>query len=133
MNLPSVKVINDYMTLFSAFYHPYISLNIPISPRNPITFSTSQSFLSSVFKKFYPGYCIFFLLSLHWGQSCRQCFIANLWFQHVAFPHVGGWLFHDIKYPWVNLVFPIRILISLTSYCLKMLWALTLSRMCGLM
>ena len=120
---------NDLL-ISSASCHFYISSNIPISLRNLIIFSTSQSFV--VMSLCHSGYC-FFLLSLHWGQSCRQFFIVRLWFPLAAFPHVGCWLFFDIKWPWVSLVCPIRILFSLTSYCLQLLWALSHSAMCGLM
>ena len=71
----------------------------------------------------------FFMLFFHWGQSCWQSFIVWLSILHVAFPHVGCWLFLDIKCPWVSLVCPIRILLNLTSYCQQLLRALSHSSM----
>ena len=96
-------------------YSIYISLNISVSFRNLVIFSTSQWFPSSALKS--PWILNFFLLSLHWGQSCIQCFIISLWFLHATFLQVGG-SFLDIKCPWVSLECPICILLSLTSYCL---------------
>ena len=62
-----------------------------------------------------------------------QCFIVSLWFPHAAFQHVGCWLFLDIKCQEVSLVYPIRIFLSLTTYYIQLLWALSYSLMCGLM
>ena len=69
----------DLVSLLSSLY--FISL------KNLIIFSTSHSFSSSVLMS--PWILCFFLLSLHWEQSCRQCIIVRLWFLHAAFPHVG--------------------------------------------
>ena len=109
------------------FFSFYISLNISVSLRNLIIFSASQLFYSSVLMS--PQILYFFLLSIHWGQFCRQCFIVNL-----RFLHAGCCSFLDIKCPWVNLVCPIRCLCSpciflrlqLTSVALL----LSLSRCC---
>ena len=77
----------------------------------------------------HPGYCIFFLLSFHQGQFCRQCFFRLF----VAFLHVGCWLFLHIICLSVSLVCPISILLNLTSYCLQLLCALSYSSMLVLM
>ena len=79
-----------------------------------------------------PWILYFFLLSLHWGESCRQCFIVSIWFSHAVFLQVGGGSFLDIKCPWVSLVCPIRILLSWTSYYLQLLYELFHSSMRGL-
>ena len=94
------------------FFSFYISSNIFVSLKNLIIFSTSQLFSSSVLMS--PWILYFFLLALYWRQFCRQCFIVSLWFQHAAFLHVSC-SFFDIKCPWVNIVSPIRIPLSLTS------------------
>ena len=83
------------MLTSSTSCHHYISSNIPISLRNFIIFSTSQSFLSSVLIS--PWIFCFFLLFLHWPQTCRQYFIVSLWFLHAAFSHISSWLFLDIN------------------------------------
>ena len=127
MNLPSVKVIYDYKKMLSVYWshqlsiQVYISSNISTPLKNLIIFSTSQCpyvTLDIVFLSAVP------LL----GQSYRQCFIVSL-----CFLHVGCWLFLDINCLWVSLVCPIRILLSLTSYCLQLLWEFSHSLMCGLM
>ena len=88
----------DLVSLLSSLYF----LKHPISIRNLIIFSTSESFPSSVLMS--PWILCFFLLSLHQGQSCIKCFIASLQFPHAAFLHVCCQLFHDIKCLWVSLV-----------------------------
>ena len=100
MSLPSFKVIHDYKIMLSVSCQASIILYFlknPIPLRNLIIIFNSQSFLSSVLISLLD--ICFFLLFLHWGQSCRQCFIISLWF-----PNVGGCSFLDIKCPWVNLV-----------------------------
>ena len=61
---------HDDLVSYSSFY---ISSNISVSFRNLI-FSTSQLFPSSAFKS--PWILYFLLLSLHWGQFCRQFLIV---------------------------------------------------------
>ena len=112
------------------FFSFYISSNISVSLRNLIIFSTSQLFSSSNIMSHWILH--FFLLSLHWRQSCRQCFIVSIWFPHAAFLQVGGGSFLDIRCLWVSLECPICILLSLTSYCLQLLYALSHSLMHGL-
>ena len=85
-----VKVAVFSMLISSAIHYFYISSNISISLRNSIISSTSQFFHSSVLMS--PCTLCFFLLFLHWGQSCRQCFIDSIWF-----PQVGCWSFLVIK------------------------------------
>ena len=101
----------------------------PYSLKKPHNFSTSQSFPSSILMS--PWILCFFLLSFHWGQSCKQCFIINLLFPHAAFPHISGCLFLNIKCPWVNLVCSMCILLGLTSYYLQLFWELSHSSMCS--
>ena len=77
-SLPSVKVINDLrhclvLADLLALCHHYISSNVPLFLRNLLS-STSHSFPCSFLRS--PWILCFFLLSLHWGQSCGQCFIA---------------------------------------------------------
>ena len=118
-------VSKSSMTIRHCFWHSdlvsypsfYISSNISIS----------QVFLSSTLMS--PWILYFFLLSLHQGQPCRKCFIVGVWSPHAAFLHVGGFSFFDIECAWVNLVCPIRILLSLTLYCLQLLYALSHSSM----
>ena len=123
MTIGQCLMLADLVSLLSSLY--FLSL------RNLIIFSISHSFPSSVLKS--PWILCFFLLSVHWGQTCRQCFIVNLWFPQAAFLHVGCYSFIDIKGQWINLVFPIHILLSLTSYCLQLLYAFSHSLMRGLM
>ena len=99
---------------YSSFY---ISLNIFVSLRNFIIYSTSHLFPNIALMS--PWILYFFLLSFHMEQSCRQCFIVSIWFPHAAFLQVGGGSFLDIKCLWVSLVCPICILLSLTSYFLQ--------------
>ena len=111
-----LKIVYLVILLSSLYFlkHPYL----PKEPHPSIT--TSQSFPSVLMSLWI---LCFFLFSLHWGQCCRQCFIVRFWFPHAAFSHVGCWLFLDIKYPWVSLECLIHILLSLTLYCLQLLWA----------
>ena len=82
-------------------HQPFINSNIPIPLKNLIFFSTSKSFPSSVLMSSW--ILCFFLLSLHWGQSCRQCFIVSPWFPHTAFTLVGCWLFINIIFEvWIE-------------------------------
>ena len=94
-----------------SFFSFYISSNISVS-------STSQFFPCSALKS--PCILHFFLLSLHWGQSCRQCFIVSLCSPHSAFLQAGGCSFLDIKCLWVSLICPVRVLLNFTSYCLQL-------------
>ena len=48
---------------------------------------------------------VFFLVSLQWGKSTRQCLIVSVWFLHAAF---GQWyfkLFYCIKFIIIGLQF----------------------------
>ena len=76
---------------------------------------------------------VFFFAVPPLRQSCRQYFIVSFWFPHIAFLHVIGWLFFDIKCLWVSLVCPIHILLSLTLYCQQLFLALSHSSMFVLM
>ena len=107
-----------------------ISLNIPVSLWNLIIFSTSHFFPSSVLIS--PWILCFFLLSLYWRQSCRQCLYVSICFLHAAFLQVGGGSILDIRCPCDSLEYPIRFLLSLTSYWLQLLYALSYSSMRGL-
>ena len=73
----------------------YISSNISVFLRNLNIFYTSQFFPSSAHMS--PWILYYFLLSLHFGQSCRQCFIVSVWFPYAAFLKVDGCSFLDIK------------------------------------
>ena len=111
-------------------FHLYISSNIPISLRDLIIFSTSQFFNCSVLM--FPLMLYFFLLSLHWGNLIGDILLLVSGIHILHFPHVGCWWFLDIKCLWVSLMCPVCILLSLTSYCLQLLWTLSHSSMHGL-
>ena len=76
---------------------------------------------------------VFFSVFLALGNFCRQYMIVNIWFPYAALPHVGCWLFLDLKCPCVSLVCSIWSLLSLTSYCLQLMWELSHAKICGLM
>ena len=124
------------MTIRHCFYHAelvcysslYISLNICFL-KKPHHFLYFTTFPSSVLMS--PRILYFFLLFLHWGQSCRQYLIVSFGCPHAAFLHVTCCSFLDIRCQWVNLVCQIRILLSLTQYCLQSLYALFHSTMRG--
>ena len=113
------------MLILSAIPY-FIFTQTSVSLRNLIILFTSQFFPSRLLWIFY-----FFLLFFHLGQSCRQCFIVSIWLPHTAFLQVGGCPFFDIKCPWVSLLCPIRILLSLI-YCLQLFYALSHSLTSGL-
>ena len=89
VSLPSVKVINDYKTLFSSLpissapCHLYISPNIPVSLKNHIIFFTSQSFPSIVLMSTWI-FC-FLLLSLHWGSLVGNVLLLDSGFHMLHF------------------------------------------------
>ena len=105
--LPSVKITNDLVS-YSLFH---ISSNICILKKH-------HHFLHFTILSQFVTLDIVFLSAvplLHWGQSCRQCFIVSIWFLHAAFLQVGGYSFLDIRGPWVSLVCPICILVLPTA------------------
>ena len=93
---------------YSSFY---IFLYISVSFRNLITLSTSQFFPNSF--PMSPWILYFFLLSFHWGNLIGNVLL-------LVFGFYGDGSFLDIRCPWVSLECQIRILLSLTSYCLQL-------------
>ena len=86
-----------YLHLFSHISLFYLFVIQFTQRQNLIIFYISQLFPSNVLIS--PWILYFFLLSLPWGQSCRQCFTVSIWFLHAAFRQVGGFSFLDIKCP----------------------------------
>ena len=117
------------MLILSTIHAIYSSSNISVSFKNFIIFSTSKSFSVELF--FYRHVYYIFLMSFYRKHSSRQCYVFRVCFHMCML--IDCWSFLDIKCPWVSLVCPIRSLLSLTSYCLQLLWALSHSSMWGLM
>ena len=128
MSLPSIKVICDYdMLLWSCW-----SYQLPIvliflqkfqSPLETLLFFPLRNIFSVEF--LYHSEYFIFAANLPLGHSLWQCLVFSVSFVHVAFVHVGCWLFLVIKCPWVSLVCPIRGLLNLTLYFLQLSWALS--------
>ena len=96
-----------------------LKANIPISLKNFIIFSTSQSFPSSVLMS--PWILYLFLLFLHWGAVLQVMFYCQALVSTCCISTC------------CSLVCPIRILLSLNLYCLQLLWALAHPSIHGLM
>ena len=74
--------------LYSCFFK-YLFL-----PKNPFYFFTSQYLPSKIFIL---PWMLYFLLSLYWKHSWKQCLTVSLWFQHATFQDVNCFLVSNVN------------------------------------